>query len=408
MTVHIPTALGENPQTNEDHYASRPLSQPFHGRRFKVLRVAGNSLQSIIMSIYFKAISLIYWIVCQKSHAQHYRDLASYHGGRILQRPIAYVLYGNKIVNFSINSTGTPRVIKKQNSDEIKELKEIYGDLFDEMRKRVSSSRIPIDEQKLSQCPINEGICLGASLDFISRYLKDDSETSFEAIEKISLLFSQKGTSEAQITQILYKSQNLQTLLKEKSSRCSDLEEKLVQETEEQKNYFAEQFNDLKKLKNKEFLPEKLAQIQLDAKSKIQEMTDEMNRQIAKQDTELQIERLQCLANAHYLKLKANTIILDEDIQQKIPPELFHQRILDLPEGAYLTCLSCSPDSPAGHAIAFIKASDGKCYLFDPNLATLRFDSPEEFPSELWKLTKEFYNKKGACKVTVYDCVLNN
>lgn len=409
MTTTVDTAQGINPNVLGNHSSPESTSQSFHGKRFKALRVIGDALSSLVMSIFYKVLSLACWIVRQKSAYHRYGDLASYHFNRILNKPFAYTIYGDKVVNFAMNSTGTPRVFKGKEVDEVEELKKIYGELFEKMRSIASSDDFPILEKRLSQYPINQGICLGASLDFISRYLKDDSETTFEAIEKISKQFSEKGTPEAQITQILYRAQDIEQLLQKKSTHREKLKNELHENTEKVKKKMderqAEMMEQMKKLKGsalKEFISKELPKIQLEVQNEMEKIQSDILRKIAENNSALDCERLQSLAQVNDLQLQLNTVFVDEDTKQKAAPELFNTGISQLSEGAYLVCLSNSP------AIAFIKTSENETYLFDPNLATLKFEKPEEFVSELWSLTKNFYNTKGTCTMQVYNCNLKS
>lgn len=403
------TAGGISPNVQEYQQTEEPVSQSFYGRRFKALRVTGDALYSILLSIFYKSLSVACWIFRQKAAHHRYGDKASYHFNRILQRPLVYLSYGDKVVNFAINSTGTPRR-SKENSG-VEGLKSVYGDQFEKMFSRASSEDMPILEEKLSHYPINEGICLGASLDFIARYLRDESETSFESIEKISQLFSAKGTPEAQITQILYKAQDISSLLQRKSEHREKLEIELNENIEKIKiemNKWQEsvkaKMKDLQGPELKKIIAEEMPRAEFDFLQKLKEIKSEIHREIAENNSELDCQRFQGLAIANDLQLNLNTVFIDEDTKHKEIPETFDQRISGLPEGAYLVSLSNSPDCRSGHAIAFIKTSENDTYLFDPNFATLRFEKPDEFIKGLWGLTKKFYNTHGDCTMQIFDC----
>lgn len=301
------------------------------------------------------------------------------------------------------------------------------------MRSLADSDDYPILDENLSRLPIDSGICLGESLDFISLYLNDTSEDKFEVIKKISEQFSEKGTEKAHILQILHRAQNTAQLaqnrsnyraklLKEQEQKKEILENKLKDAEKKQKETFKDikDSNKTDSNKSKKLSPDKKASLLEEIGKAIEEFNNAMitfqeEAEKMREDFLLTLgtfnatldnERLQQIAKANDLQLKLKMFCHIEDItEQEAPINKFNASIADLPEGAYLWGLNpCGPESK--HVIVFIKTPTGVTYSFDPNLATVKFKNSQEFAADLWKLTQKLYNTKGTCTLAVHNCTL--
>lgn len=342
------------------------------------------------------------WIVFQKSAAYRYNDLGTYHWYRVGDL-LTYLLYRGKVVNFATNLTGIPRCFEGKKIKKIEQLRKIYGELFDKMRARAASEDFPILEKALSLYPINEGICLGASLNFISRYLKEDTKDRFEAIKKISKQFSKKGTPEAQITQILYSAQDTKKLKKEKNEAIGRLGKELENELQETQKKLKERQKQVKALKSPAEIAVLIHKSRLKVVNSFNELKSKYDHKLHEIDAKRDFNELQPLGRLSDLKLKLSSSLRYTAEEQKTLPAYLKTRLSKLPVGAYLTTLR-RKDSQVNHAIAFVKTSSENCYLFDPNLATLKYENTAEFASEFWKLTKNFYTRKGVCNIAIYNC----
>lgn len=354
-SINTPTFIScEQSSANPD-----TLPQSFHGKRFKLIRVVSDGVVSLIKSISYRILSLLSLVACQKDTFNHLSDLSTYYADRSFNRLYTYILYGNKVINFSMNSTGIPIDSSKINGNNLEQLRNIYGELFDEMQSKVSTESHIIDEEKLSLHPINKGVCLGASLDFISRYLKGNQLQTSTLIEKISALFSERGTAESQILHIL------QYALK-KESDCYSEEEKKYKE-----NLIIERHNGI-----------------------------DNTKKIRLFGLKLKAKKYSSLANACGFRIESTHI--DEYTTQKKPSEAFITNFSNLSDGAYLISINNS-EIKKGHAMAMIKVSENEIYLFDPNRGTLKFEDQNEFNSKFWSLIDSYYNTRSTF-IGVYSC----
>lgn len=392
-------------------------STSFYGRRFKALRAGGDILLSLIKSLFYKIISITKGLIHRSVAQEFYGELAWYHFNRSGNRLGAYIDSGNKVINFAFNSTGRPKTTDKDRM-ESEQLKEIYGNKLEEMRKLASSEQFPIQVENLSRCSIKDGICNGASLDFIGRFLKLHQKNGlwFENIEQVSGLFTEGGTHEAQITQILFQGQDLpndsqlDSLMEEAKQRHLKMLEKRMRE--DIKKLQDQHENSLSKIKEEAKTANQMSDKSPESKEKItrnsqaalknaeQDLLKEkdkfeekyaFNKEefIESNIAEAKLIRQRPLAALHNLQLDLSPVIAYEKIKQKLPPKQFVECLEQLPDGAYY--ISLSPQKKEiGHASVFIKESNTKAYLYDPNYATILLEGKEEQSQKLWSLMKSY------------------
>lgn len=112
-------------------------------------------------------------------------------------------------------------------------------------------------------------------------------------------------------------------------------------------------------------------------------------------------ERNQQLARANGTQLEYTTAFLNEDILTKISKkDTFSDSISQLRSGAYLVSMNLRR-SDVGHAIAFIKSPEGDSYLYDSNVATVRFEKSDGFIDALWTTVNQRYKSSF---VTISRC----
>jgi hypothetical protein len=400
----------------------------FYGRSFKGLRVLGSFFLSLVNSIAYRILSGINWLVQREPACQKYRELADYCWNFGFEKLLTYSLFGDKVINFSSNRPENPRMFIYDQENKPKALKDIYGDLLKAMLEKAYSPRFAIQEENVSPVSLANGMCLGESLDFIGRFMKEPKNEGgwFKNIENLSHEFENGGSKEAEITQMLMSAQDTSQLCENKQTNRRGFRAELDKKVEDQQNKIKTQVKEIKaKYKQmardiktsdgeisfskaeelKKQLKEELAGVEKEVEEKVKELKDKLGREVDFYEAFLDGQRLNPLAALHGVQLNLKSVLIDDDIKESEPPQTFIDRVEETPLGIYLILLSCSEDALAGHAVVFIKESYEGGYLFDPNFATLRFDNKKEQTEELWKLIKTFYNKKGRCSVQFHSCI---
>jgi hypothetical protein len=381
----------------------------FYDKNFKAARVFGSACNNLITALFLQIIATACKIIGHNEGHNHYSQQA-FHKLILSGHLFTYGLYGKSVINFSTNLTGHAVPLKNENTNEQNELKKLYGLRFETMLQAANDTTVPIDKKRLDYYPSDRGVCLGASLDFLSRYeqMRKQGHFPLEAIKQISSLFIEGATKEAQITQLLQKAQDQKELARQKGEN----QEKTVKELEtEQKNQMAllkkRQQEALKATSNLETL-----RIVHEAAREVAESTDELERKAHKNITvfnaHADLQRLKPLAKANNLNLEIEKILSDNGIQEKEAPEDFHDIIEQFSPGSYLLKLSCTQELKVGHAIAYIKVSQDEGYIFDPNMATLIARASHEQSNLLWNITKTFYNTKDYCSIVALKCTAND
>lgn len=383
------------------HEISKKEPPAFCDQRFKLLKVTGHDLASLVKSVYFKVMSLACWVSRNRGLTQKYRQLSKHHFEHSFDRLFAYFSYRKHLVDFSVNSTSHPQIPLKSFEEERAHLKQTYGDTFQKLHDKCSSDDIPINKDYLLQYPINKGICLGASVDFVSKYLHEKSSNAFEAVKNVSRKFVNGGTPEACTTQILYYAQDMNKVKEQEDARRDTLLKKFKQEREDFLSTSEKMEEKLKKTKD-ESKVKKISKKILELKIQNVKVLDEMRRDICNLKVATSQKRLAPLAKANGMKLDLAGVIIDDTAKKEGVPSELNEAFSKMPIGAYLTVLRNY--STYGHAVAFIKASETEYFLFDPNIGTMRFESMEVFISKFWKLTKGFYNTTKTCDVEIYKC----
>lgn len=201
----IPTQLSFTPYTaTPSHQESLPIS--FCNRKYKLLHVVGEVVRDFFYGLYHKIIAIASWVFKKNDSFNLHNQLAEYYFVRMSCKAAAYAKFGNKVVNFSLNTSGTVKDLRTSQTNEVQELRRTYGQLFDDMVRKAQIAKAKINPNLLKQNKITSGICFGQSLDFIARIkkLSKENSTTFDTVQRVSKLYQNHGTPEAQITQILH------------------------------------------------------------------------------------------------------------------------------------------------------------------------------------------------------------
>lgn len=396
------TATTFNLQTQQPSYNHPPSS--FYRKKCKCFRVTLDALSSIIKFLFFKILAGACWLLYLRTASSHYSQMGSYFLHRT-NHFSAYTMFGHSIINFSMNCQRKPNGLGSVN--ELHELKKIYGSCFDRMRKSVDSTDFPIQIEKLKRLPIQNGICLGASLDFISRFLRLNRtwKNWFENVERISQLFKDGGTPESQIFQILYHAQDTKKMRDDWDAQRQKLQKDMNDFDAQEKTLEEEEKKKASLLSGAEYRQalEKLLSNRSERQSEMIAKWKATNYQL---NGQLKTQRIQPLASGLGLKIALKHILIDDDIREASPPEIFRKTIRELTAGAYVVGLSGTKDSMGHHAITYLKKSDNQGCIFDPNYATIAANSADAQVTSLWKLIKQLYNKHGTCTIQLFETQL--
>lgn len=385
-----------------------PSSDSFYRRRWKFLRVTGGCLLSLIQALFFKAIAACAWVFQQREANNHYSQLVYYHANLGLNRFFFYLDYGDKVVNFAANTTGRPGRKEAGAAN----VRGIYGDRFDRMFSGIAPSNCPVVPDKLKTLSVDSGICFGASIDFIGRLLREGqcSTSWFSTVEKVSSLYSEGGTPEAEITQILYKAQELSSLEAEKRQNSDQVRKELNKEIKTINLEYSRQnpSKAVSTVDNNILEREDQSEKREKALADIADLEKQAINLLSDTYATLDLQRLQPLAALHELKLSMHQVIVDEGRKDTTSLKSFEELLKSCPIGVYLVSLSCSKDSLCAHAVVYVKESDERGYVFDPNFATIVLGNMKEQSKNFWKLVKEQYNKEGITSMKFYKAELRD
>lgn len=307
---------------------SHLVESSFQDQSCKLLRVAARCLNSLISSIFLSVVAAGACLLLQHSCAKDYFSKAGYHFERMVGAIIGYATFGSRLINFGINHSGPTEDT-------------VLNARFEQWYCSASSDRLPIDRSKLKH--ISSGICLGISMDFISRYLKllQRSTDHAACVRQVSQLFCEKGTIEAQITQILYEAQDMQVLRKSLTNDFYRVQSQLKQTSRS-----IDQITE-------ETTPQELERI--------------LNQSVVvKLPTEQEIREIRYKQLAKNLCLDVS---LTKSFEGTGTVEELDGLLQSLEPGAYIL-VNKYKNSKKGHAMAYIKISNEIGYLHDPKYGT--------------------------------------
>lgn len=364
----------------------------FCEKRFKVLRMGGRIAYSILMSLVHKVIAIIMCVF--PKYAQHYHSSSYYHSLRAFCTWKSFRLFGDRLINFGLNTTGQS---KKQGDDEETILSKMYNEKVQDKYQRLVIPEMQPKPEKLRAREIDEGICQGICLDYLSRYLHKRGEDlePLIAIKKVSQIFCEKGSEEAQILQIISEALGLVNTYALEKIFENQKAKLLTQQAE-----FHKRFENAANQKEQEEVLQELEKWTNEYQDTLSKEKDQM---IPRQIKQVWASKLQVLMP----EMEIN--FLDEFSDQDKNVETIQQDWLEhlqsLPTGAYYLSLDYGKD--AGHAILYIKDSDNLSFMHDPNLGTVQL-SKDSDAHKIWQMIEENYHAKGYCSVNFYQCALKS
>lgn len=359
----------------------------FQDKSFKILRVSGRFLYSLIASIFYNSIAACSWILRLKNVNHDYNALATYHFERAITSVFSYGIFGSNLINFGVNNSGPIKEPHLLDDKPLEKLKALYGNDFEVWYKKSSSGNLPIDEKKLHV--VREGICYGISIDYISRYLKAmkaSNEDPKDIIKAVSQHYVEHGTKEAQMTQILFEAQdykNYKAVMKvdedpaffTPNMSSEELKAAFKAKEEYDKAKYTEDYFIKKKLAYFKFLMDKL----------------EARYKNTAQNLGLDIAYIETIS-----KKKENK---NEKLTDKL-----NDFLKSLEPGAYL--LGTHSEGNYRHATAYIKVSDDVNFFHDPNLGSSQLSLEEASVKMLKPLEMFEFNEKEK-NLYFFRCQLN-
>lgn len=182
-------------------------SAPFYQRKYQAIWVACGVVRDLFAAFGCKMWALGSSALRFKSEAYRVHQLSFSFLRRAVTRFVAFFLTPGKVVHFSQNEASLPRPYLEAGVSEYDELKKRYGPLFEKMIASSSLKAYPPDVMKLKIQPlfIEGGLCFGSCLYFASRALKgfDDAADWRREIERVASVFEKTVPDEAQIAQLI-------------------------------------------------------------------------------------------------------------------------------------------------------------------------------------------------------------
>ncbi len=367
-------------------------SSSFQNRSFKVLYVASSYICSTVMGIYHSAMQFLSYIFNQDASASTHAQLAKYSFVKASSLFRAYDLFGDHLINFSVNTTAIPLEHSIDSQDKLTHLKSIYGDELEEHFNRVSSKDFSLDD--LSPIPIDKGVCMGSSLDFIREYfsLRSKGNAVSDSIEKVSSSFVNSGTKNAQILQIignaLFNSPKSKKALSDIKSAFEVQSDNAMKELQELRKEF---HNKASKLSESE-VDEAIETMQ----SAFEEYTANIIPESFNKVGLLQEKLFRSLNNASDLKVcfKKHIQASDGNTIDETGADSFQ----DLDSGVYFISISYhsrAKSDIARHAIVYIKETDEKGYFFDPNIGCISHTIKEDLKSQYETFSSNIYSSEN-------------
>lgn len=381
---------------SKEHSLKKFNEESLFRESYQSLFVIADSFYSVVLAIFHKAIECLSFIFDQKDSKSVHQQIADYYIIRLGSRYDArIVLTGSSskerscLINFSLNTSGTPSLQKESTKQQLNQVKELYGNDFERLSKKLKAKNIKIERKNL-YLPLNQGICLGANLDFVKKFFKAKSKKkpAIQAIQEISCDYIYGAPKRAQILQII--SSCIENAIPDhvQETKVKEFEEKCIKPYEE----FKEKL--LKELSDKE-----LADL---SEQKFQKLLKKQEKRLKEKEitlTSKAFKKISQLMNRHYInptgslvnlqsKAKSTIATYIEDIETKSYSG-FKKLFSKLKEnGAYTLALTFENDDEqvCNHAILYIKESDQEHYLFDPNYGTRICSSLEEIFNTLGRL----------------------
>ncbi len=353
---------------------------PFCDKSYKGARVCGMFLAEGVNGLSFLVASTVCRIFSE-TLADTYLSRARTAFKRGFTQSLTYFTFGDALIDFSYNGCVPP----PPSDTELNALRAHYGtDVIDRWL-HIRTEKIPLKDEKLTR--IEEGICLGASLDFIKQYFEKTrlEMPPLEAIRRNSSRYVMEAPKEAQITQIFRSALDLTPLLEKERNQINLFLEKRAREELEWRTMQGDQaLQECHTISDDAFLERVAAlQAQLDERTRI--FRNEVISNQISSAVRIRQQYHTIIGNQLGLQIDDARIYTLEEMLPGYDPE-FRQFLEELPEGCYLGGFYSENKT---HAISLVK-TNGKYFLYEPNFGTLVFEK-NAIAKQLWNLWRSLY-----------------
>jgi hypothetical protein len=329
-------------------------SVPFREQNFQFARVTLDTTSRLCISVFYQTISLCCWAFSRYNY-EYYSSLASYQRLCAECYWLAYMNFGDHLIDFCINEPISPPVYEKG----IEALKKLYGDAIDEWSK-LDSLNIPLLESLLTPKAFgsDDGCCAGISLDAIAESLKkiEQGMSPDDALKNLCGRYTYGAPPPAELAQIFLealhpvgKKEQIDSFKQKYKENLSSLceEAKLAiksAKAAEKKKLLALNFIMKAKQLEEAFYNEVITIAADSSYEKIQLIAAKMGLSLYHQ------------AQFHHDKPEASSSQLD-------------QMIRNLPIGVYFIGLR---SRIGAHALAYFKVDAKTHFIIEPNFAILQ------------------------------------
>ncbi len=380
-------------------------TEPFCDKSFKGARVCGMFLEGGVSALSFLVVSAVCRIF-SGALADTYFSMARTEFARGFNAPVTYFRFTDALIDFSYNGC----VLPPPSDTELNALRAHYGTDTINNWLKIGTEKMPLKKEKLTR--IEEGICLGASLDFIKQYLEKIrlDMSPLEAIRRNSSRYVMGAPEEAQVTQIFYSALDLATLKKKEYNRINHLleERKRVahQWSTSKKNQETEQARTMPSHAIRQRIAE--LKVEIDKRSRIfrdETLSDEISAMA-------RIRQQQHTIIGSQLGIQIGPARIY--VVEKMSPDYrtkFSQFLGELSFGCYLgefdsERLGGLDSERKRHAISLVK-TNREYFLYDPNFGTLVFER-NTIAEQLWDLLESFCSQNGLSKLSFSLCSLRH
>jgi len=304
----------------------------------------------------------------------------------------AYLKFGEKLIDFSYNGC----VIAPSSDTEQNALRMRYGNNAIDHWLQIGTEEIPLKPEGLKR--VEEGICLGMSLDFMKHYLQQIqvSASPMEAIREISLRYVEGAPDEAQLAQIFYSALDSTDVIEKE---WAHLDAFVENQKKDMLPWLEAQQEQVRQLPHEEIL-ERLTELKSQCNERLENFHfDALSKKILA-IAQIEARRVEIVSNQFGLQMAPAQIYACEEMSTVCDAD-FCKLLEELPNGCYAGGFRAEG---CAHAVTLIK-SENQYFLFDPNLGTIVFDK-NEIAGNLWNIGNSFYLKNGVCSLSFSSCRL--
>jgi hypothetical protein len=361
----------------------------FSEQRFKSLRILTATGAHVAKGLFYQILSSSYSLF-KSEHAERYAALRNYHYKSGLVRAYFYLIFKDAVIDFSVNSY--LRIKENSSLTDYEKLLQLYGKKAVTQQFHMKSQYYSVQKKHLRVGGMNSkfgehsnGCCAGISFEFISSYLREIKmgKDDLEAVKVSALPFVNGATPKAELAQIC-----LAALQRKK------------------RNTFLKQLGAIERENSRLCEEIRLAEVNLDLRSKARKRTNEcidliVKMRILKEKTIIIEEEaapwgedyINAWAKSGDFKMKSVGKYLFGDTEGR--KERFLHFVNELSDGVYMVRLQ--PKEGVGHALVFVKKAAGMDFIFDPDGGALtlnRKDSIDGLFSTANSLSSLFFQNE--------------